>query len=260
LTVSAIKESVGLDPRSTHTEMMDWDISRYRTAIERLARLLNIRIEFHYVRGSKPVLFDVNDPFTPVPRLIVNEDSPNVVPIAFTGGHFELIVSGPNLEPLIRFERSRNSRPSVRSNSNSRKLSVRRVSEPESKLYDVDVFKPKLFEKVSQTYMTHEDFSRTNPIEFETLQAYETIANNKMLLEYYNEQLKLQTRLITEVKQSLASIDKSDCGLTSEDKESLSRILHRQYDMYVKNVMVLTKTIEKLKDENATLNQYVKTL
>ena len=98
VTVGQIKRLVDL-PASTDTQQMDyWETAMYRTAVDILAELFDIRIEFYYIQRGKSVLYQDG---LPIPQTIINDSSRNIVPIAFTGGHFELITSGPNLDPLI---------------------------------------------------------------------------------------------------------------------------------------------------------------
>jgi len=92
-SIIAIKEMAGLGAESDYA-MADWDNMVFRRAIETIAGVLNIRLEFYPVYleeyYSRRALRDA--------RHIVNDDSPNVVPIAFYGAHFEFIVEGPGIQ------------------------------------------------------------------------------------------------------------------------------------------------------------------
>jgi hypothetical protein len=86
-SIIQIKEMAGLGPESDYI-MADWENPLFRHAIERIAEILNIRLEFY------PVY--LNDNIVEA-RHIMNEHADEVVPIAFYGAHFEYIVSGPNI-------------------------------------------------------------------------------------------------------------------------------------------------------------------
>jgi hypothetical protein len=91
-SIIAIKEMAGLGAESDY-EMADWDNPVFRQAIETIAMVLNIRLEFYpvYLAEHYASRALINA------RHIVNEISPNVVPIAFYGAHFEFIVEGPGI-------------------------------------------------------------------------------------------------------------------------------------------------------------------
>ncbi len=86
-SIIQIKEMAGLGPESDYI-MADWDDMIFRQAIERIAEILNIRLEFYPVYLNNNIV-DA--------RHIINELADEIVPIAFYGAHFEYIVSGPNI-------------------------------------------------------------------------------------------------------------------------------------------------------------------
>jgi hypothetical protein len=93
-TIIEIKEMAGLGAESDY-EMADWENPVFRHAIERIADVLNIRLEFY------PVYLNEHYDYRNIEaaRHIINPSAREIVSIAFYGAHFELIISGPNIRP-----------------------------------------------------------------------------------------------------------------------------------------------------------------
>lgn len=87
-SIVQIKNMAGLN-RDTDYEMADWDNPIFRRAIERIARVLNIQINFYHMYLDGRQIEEATHS--------VNEGRGNIVNIAFYGAHFEYIVAGPNI-------------------------------------------------------------------------------------------------------------------------------------------------------------------
>jgi hypothetical protein len=294
ITVGDIKRLVNL-PASTDFEQMDyWETPMYKTAVDILSVLFDIRIEFYYIKKGNSLLF-ING--LPVPQTIVNHTSENIVPIAFTGGHFELITSGPHLEPLsyihptdIMIQLEQNSHKKVsrktRINYNTNSPPPRPTSRKPIELLNkpqppqppprttsrksIELLNNKPPPRPSsnlkpQTYTPK--FFNQSTLEYvsleeindkdlqEKIKSEKTINENKMLIKLYEQDTKLNQDYIKNVKDSIASLHQLE--FSDKEKKALNSLYQSELKKYNDNLDKLRTLINKLQDEIETLELLV---
>lgn len=99
-SVIDIKMIGGLGAESDY-EMFDWENRLYRDALERITKVLNIRINFFLVDHTGRHHRELYLNGYPIPMHKINDDIPgaDVVNIAFYGAHFEFIIDGNGIHP-----------------------------------------------------------------------------------------------------------------------------------------------------------------
>ncbi len=98
MSVIDIKAIGGLSAESDY-EMFDWENETYRRAINRIADVLNIRINFFLVDAHGKHHPELYLEGRPIPMHMINDEKPgtDIVNIAFYGAHFEFIIKGLNI-------------------------------------------------------------------------------------------------------------------------------------------------------------------
>ena len=220
-SIIAIKEMAGLGAESDY-EMADWEKRVFRQAIENIATVLDIRLEFYPVylakHYSSRALRDA--------RHIVNETSPNVVPIAFYGAHFEFIVEGPGIH-RCEFINARQ-QPNVG------------VFKP-----DITVVKPELAGKQSDEFK----------------QSFDMIVANKNRIARNEESIKL---LLEECKKIIQETDKYEKANAANSHTPAYKIklaeFRENFDALNGRRKELVNENKKLKEENESFNYIINML
>jgi hypothetical protein len=100
ITVKGVRKMAGLDA-TTEQQMFDWEIPKFRQALERIAHKFNLQLQFYSVdHDGNPdavLYFDPETKQFPMPMHTVNEHGLRLVNIAFYGAHFQLITGGNNV-------------------------------------------------------------------------------------------------------------------------------------------------------------------
>lgn len=98
MSVIDIKAIGGLSAESDY-EMFDWENETYRRAINRIADVLNIRINFFLVDAHGKHHPELYLEGRPIPMHMINDEKQgtDIVNIAFYGAHFEFIIKGLNI-------------------------------------------------------------------------------------------------------------------------------------------------------------------
>jgi hypothetical protein len=242
VTVGQIKRLIDL-PDETDLQQMDWENRMYKEAVNLLAVLLDLRIEFYYIVTKKPVMFDVGRPYIPVPQIIVNDTGGNIVPIAFTGGHFELIHSGPNLEPLVEEP------PNEGMMSLSRRIVRNRQTQGVPRKYG------KKYLSRKGKHSIYVELSELTPEEKERIQSIETIEENRKLIEFYNFEITNEMSKIVEINRGITQLESSK--LSNNNKRDSNIIYESQLKIHNKNITKLKKGLSKLQEEIETLSSFL---
>jgi hypothetical protein len=236
VTALEIKRLFGLGPE-TDTEQMDyWETPIHKTAVDTLAILLDLRIEFHYIINNRPFIFDVGSSI-PSPQTIVNADGRNIVPIAFTGGHYELIISGPNLEPLV--DQEPNDAMTIISETIRSGPSPELLGEP---------YKPKYFNKNTLKYEPIESFSHST---HKKIQEQAISQDNHMLITYYKEQIEKEEIKIRDIEKGIDTLLNSS-KLSSNNKTDSLQIYTTVIEEHQANIREFKDILRKLTKKSNT--------
>ncbi len=242
VTVGQIKRLIDL-PDETDFQQMDWENRMYKEAVNLLAVLLDLRIEFYYIVTKKPVMFDVDRPYIPVPQIIVNDTGGNIVPIAFTGGHFELIHSGPNLEELVE------ETPNEGMISLNRRIVRNRQTQGVPRKY-VKV-KPSRYGKKYLSrkgkHSIYVELSELTPEEKERIQLIEAIEENRKLIDFLNFEITNEKSKIVEIERGMKQLESSK--LSNNNKIDSSRIYELELKIHTENITKLKTGLSKLQEE-----------
>ncbi len=269
ITVGQIKRLLYL-PESTDSQQMDyWETPMYRLAVNRLAELFDIRIEFYYIRNGRSILMH-ND--LPIPQTIVNDSSRNIVPIAFTGGHFELITSGPHLEPLSYMPPNKEMIELNQENLeyNQPSLHIKKPTpHPTKTLFKatptktptktplpppkIENYSPKVFNPKTKEYVNLKEIYDKELLE--QLSSKLTIDDNMRLVKLYEYDIAENETHIKIAKEGITNI--KHIGLSSDEEKAMNSLYQSEIKIRTENISKLRKEIEKLKDESNTLQLFV---
>ncbi len=239
VTVGQIKRLLSLPPTTDRQQMDYWETPMYKQAVDSLATLFDLRIEFYYMKSKKPVMFDVGRPDIPVPQTIVNDKGTDIVPIAFTGGHYELIVSGPNIEPLVI-------KPSNDGMGILEEYRIIGIQPSQSRPIARE------YEKKYLQDNTYVPFSQLTPKK----QAEETIKENEMLITFYESEMKKQQKLLDVVEEGIAGLPQS--SLSSNNKRDSGLLYQNQKKIHQENLKAIQSNIDKLRDELQTMKDFIR--
>jgi hypothetical protein len=220
-SIIAIKEMAGLGAESDYA-MADWDNQMFRQAIETIAEVLDIRLEFYPVyleeHYSSRALRDA--------RHIVNEHSQNLVPIAFYGAHFEFIVEGPGIQ-RCRFINVRQ-QPNIG------------VFKP-----DITVVKPELVDEESETFK----------------QTFDMIVANKNRMGRNEESIKLLREECEKIIEETERYEKTNVQKSHTLTYQQEIIQFREnFDALNGRRKELINENKKLKEENDSFNYIISML
>ena len=267
VSVGQIKRLVGLT-ESTDNQSMDYGTSIYKRAVDRLAELFDIRIEFYYIDSKTGNSVDT-EYGAPVIVELVNDRSRNIVPIAHTTNHFELIISGPDLEPLSSLppnplmiqlyqQRGVNNTASQRGSqrasqrasqtASSKKVPPPVAPRPTIKSQTPSVigpYTPKFLNPQTKEYVQLDEILDKDLKEI--LQSQQTIDDNNYIIKIYQSDIEKNKSDIKDVRQGIASL--KTLGFSQTEEESLNSVYQEQIKTYTENISRLEKDIEKLMEE-----------
>jgi len=242
VTVGQIKTFLKLDS-STDSEKFDWETPKYRRVAEELARQLNLRIDFYCIIEGRSFL--TNHRNEPIPQITINEEGSNIVSIGFDGtygGHFELIIMGPKIAPLIDMcfpqEKTRLLDHNIIGRSRSKKV------RPDYKLI-IGEYTTKVL--IDGVYVSFEDIEH----EIKQLISLYDENNNKVL--HLESQLAAINRGIAEKNTGLKDLK----SLNVQTQESMSVVYESEKRELESSKTPLTRQISDLKAKNDLLNELI---
>lgn len=221
ITVRQIREIGNLGPDTEKIEFNE-DNPQLKNALEEIANFFDLKIEIYSVlpnRAPDPNMFDVINNQIPVPRLIVNKNLINIVPIASFGGHFELITSGCHI------------------------IQLHLINQPKN----LHTFTPKVYSKKKEIYIDPETL--VDKQEKTVASKLYNIINNKLTIEYLNlYKIKLENEKFKKEDVNLLNI--SSNNLNEEDKS----IFHAQTEEEIyeieKHIKAINLEIDELTANN----------
>jgi hypothetical protein len=232
ITVQDLKNMVGLGP-DTYDEMFDWETPRYRDAIMGLCQIFDICINAYLTLQNGETHPELVFPGTdiPMPMHIINEHSNNVVPIAFYGAHFELILSGPYITTLIPFNSSNN--------------------------FNQAPYQPKVFMKSKQRYVTPDQLITSKEIKLVDL--YVKLINNKQEIDVIKKTRPRIYKDNWDAEQGLQNLSKLT-DLNDEERMELSKLYKKQIVKSFERIDVVDRKLKELIFSNTQLEQLISDL
>lgn len=217
-TVVDLKRSVGLGPETDHTEY-DNDNQLLRNALLRLSRQLNITLHFFYTSHEGFIHPNSVRDNNMRPFHIVNNGTGNNVYIASFGGHFELIIQGPN------YNLPRHQNATIHG----------AVYQPKVQLHNV-------FINPSQV---------TSPDDQQIVQASINLVEVTQNIDYFKEELKRLQIIINQNEEGIDNIMNLD--LDPQEKEALISGYLAVIDFNKSIIDKLKSKIENLNQEKQSL-------
>ncbi len=233
VTVQQIKHFLKLDV-STDREMFDIDIPKYSEAIELFAKALDIRIVFYHInRDGDSVMTDIFN--KPVPRLIINETSNNIVAIASYGLHFELIIMGPDIPYLHDTPPNRVVLEFLNKNSIGSPRDIKQTIL--SSNLSIGDYKMKVLR--GDVYVTFEH------IESEIESLIDSYRRNNSLIISEESKISLLEKKISEIMNALQNL--------KADSKVIESAYKRDKNLFEEQKKVLEANIDKIKANNISL-------
>ena len=217
-TVIQLKKQVGLGPETNHMEY-NHDNLKLRDALTRLCQQLNISVCFIYTRRDGTIAPYCLENDRMKPFAVINGGTGNNVFVATFGGHFELIIQGPN------YNLQRHQNATIRGSS----------------------YEPKV--QINNNFVNPSQVSSLR--DKEIAQASIKLVEITQNIDYFREELRRVQLEIKNNEEGLANT--MELGLEPEETQMLSTNYLRLLDDYSHVAASFINKIEELNVEKQSL-------